>query len=408
MNKNTYRRVPSNPSAGNVASDATFATGQMDSNSLFTLNNASSQMVPARAAGKPAEGAQRMPKRTTKTSQKLALFPEDVLGVSQLPPEDISAVSLSQGHSAHIPPPLPHVVAKTAKEDLFYRVDKTTLPRATAYCTANSYKMDLLFEYLKSISSRFQTDPQRFDEAIYTPFRPEINEALEASILGQDLTDMISSRNADISDFKRIIAKDSSSHTDGDADFDASAQRFEDGRNDNVISVDFQAPLSKTAELILVPKHLLKKLSYYKNVVRRSTTPELFFFDYGVVVMWGLDEEEELRVLKDIRPYEDESIDHSDVEAEKFHYFYSRNQQPRIFNDIITLVSPTSSKMIKLTISHAFAQSVKLTLFEGLIEESIESTKHIPFEMAETGKINMHRKAINQKIGEVYGNKRIS
>lgn len=47
--------------------------------------------------------------------------------------------------------------------------------------------------------------------------------------------------------------------------------------------------------------------------------------------------------------------------------------------------------MIKLTISHAIAQSVKLALFEGLIENTIESTKHIPQFMAETGKIDMTR-----------------
>ena len=89
------------------------------------------------------------------------------------------------------------------------------------------------------------------------------------------------------------------------------------------------------------------------------------------------------------------------MEAEKFHYLYSRQQQARIYNDIITLISPTASMMIKLTISHAFAQSAKLTLFEALIEETIESTKHIPTVMAETGKIHMHRKAINKKIGQV-------
>ena len=57
--------------------------------------------------------------------------------------------------------------------------------------------------------------------------------------------------------------------------------------------------------------------------------------------------------------------------------------------------------MLKITISHAVAQSVKLTLFEGLIEESIESTRHIPRKMAKDGKIHMSRKAINQKIGQV-------
>lgn len=57
--------------------------------------------------------------------------------------------------------------------------------------------------------------------------------------------------------------------------------------------------------------------------------------------------------------------------------------------------------MLKITISHAIAQSVKLTLFEGLIEETIESTKHVPTIMAEEGKIHMSRHAINKKIGQV-------
>ena len=111
--------------------------------------------------------------------------------------------------------------------------------------------------------------------------------------------------------------------------------------------------------------------------MRRTTTPELFFFDYGVVVMWGLTEEEERAILEDIRPFEEDSIgkflnvyfsviiclfkfgldiDYDEIEPEKFHYLYSRQQQARIYNDIITLISPTSSMMIKLTISHACAQ----------------------------------------------------
>jgi uncharacterized Rmd1/YagE family protein len=58
--------------------------------------------------------------------------------------------------------------------------------------------------------------------------------------------------------------------------------------------------------------------------------------------------------------------------------------------------------MLKITISHAIAQSVKLTLFEGLIEETIDSTKHIPLKMAHDGKIHMSRKAINKKIGQLF------
>jgi uncharacterized Rmd1/YagE family protein len=47
--------------------------------------------------------------------------------------------------------------------------------------------------------------------------------------------------------------------------------------------------------------------------------------------------------------------------------------------------------MQKITISHAIAQSVKLTLYEGLIEDSIASTGPIPFKLAKDGKIDMSR-----------------
>jgi uncharacterized Rmd1/YagE family protein len=58
--------------------------------------------------------------------------------------------------------------------------------------------------------------------------------------------------------------------------------------------------------------------------------------------------------------------------------------------------------MLKITISHAISQSVKLTLFEGKIEETIENTRHVPLIMAEEGKIHMSRVAINKKIGQLF------
>ena len=58
--------------------------------------------------------------------------------------------------------------------------------------------------------------------------------------------------------------------------------------------------------------------------------------------------------------------------------------------------------MLKICIAHAIAQSVKLTLFEGLIEETIESTRSIPRKMAREGKFNMSRREVNKKIGELF------
>ena len=57
---------------------------------------------------------------------------------------------------------------------------------------------------------------------------------------------------------------------------------------------------------------------------------------------------------------------------------------------MITLKNP-GNYMVRVTISHAIAQSVKMTLFEGLVEDTIEATKDIPQTMAETGEVQMSR-----------------
>jgi uncharacterized Rmd1/YagE family protein len=48
------------------------------------------------------------------------------------------------------------------------------------------------------------------------------------------------------------------------------------------------------------------------------------------------------------------------------------------------------------------AQSVKLALFEGQVEITIDSTKHLPRTMASTGKVSLSNKSITKKIGELF------
>ncbi|KAI9004304.1 hypothetical protein CLU79DRAFT_782867 [Phycomyces nitens] len=132
-----------------------------------------------------------------------------------------------------------------------------------------------------------------------------------------------------------------------------------------------------------------------------NSLPEMFLFDYGVVVFWGMTLQEEQRVLKELEPFEDEKLESDDVETEAFNYHYNEYYQPRIYNDIITLRHP-SNYLVKLTIAHAIAQSVKMTLFERLIDDTINETKYIPQVMAESGTIQMSRTAITKKIGQLF------
>lgn len=130
-------------------------------------------------------------------------------------------------------------------------------------------------------------------------------------------------------------------------------------------------------------------------------TPELFLFDYGVVVIWGMTELQEQRFLKELAKFELEKLAADDMEAEFFNFYYTREYQARIYNDFIAL-RDKSNYMTKLAISHALAQSVKTSLFEELIASTVETCKDIPAQIANTGTIALSRTEINMQIGELF------
>ncbi|KAJ1343089.1 hypothetical protein BSLG_002115 [Batrachochytrium salamandrivorans] len=129
---------------------------------------------------------------------------------------------------------------------------------------------------------------------------------------------------------------------------------------------------------------------------------EVFIFDYGVVVLWNFSKTEEQQFLSMIRPFGIGLLSSEDIEIEDFHFQYDLAGpfQPRIFNDMITLKS--SSPLIKLTISHGLAQSVKLALFENAMEETIDGATPLPRMMAKYGQVKMSRIEIMKIVGQLY------
>jgi len=117
------------------------------------------------------------------------------------------------------------------------------------------------------------------------------------------------------------------------------------------------------------------------------------------VVCWGMTEVQERRFLSSIRRFEVERLAPNDVEKEDLNYYYANYS--RIYNDVITL-RKGSSYMTKLSLSHALSQSVKISLFEELISNTIEETKNIPEIISETGKIGMNHDEIMQQIGQLF------
>lgn len=154
-----------------------------------------------------------------------------------------------------------------------------------------------------------------------------------------------------------------------------------------------------------------KRVNYNNDFIRLSNKggeiyvsdkqPDLFIFEYGVIVMWGFTEREEKAFLSDLENYEMEKLAIENVQIENLNYYITQSYQPRIYNDFITL-NDGSNYFIKLSISHALAQSVKISLFEELVDNSIEDTQDIPQQIASLGKISMSKEDIMKSIGELF------
>lgn len=150
-------------------------------------------------------------------------------------------------------------------------------------------------------------------------------------------------------------------------------------------------------DLKKVPKKVHDEGGEIDTSYRRS---ELFIFQWGVVVMWGFLEKEEQRFLTELARFEKEKLADEDVEVEEFNYYITQSYQPRIYNDFFALRD--HNYLIKLSISHAIAQSAKVSLFEELVDNTISDTQDFPVMIAECGKINMSHEEIMKSIGELF------
>ena len=142
-----------------------------------------------------------------------------------------------------------------------------------------------------------------------------------------------------------------------------------------------------------------------------KTFAEMFVFSYGVVVFWNFTETQEKDILADLtfasspsggslslatRPQPEQ-----DFETEELHFEYNTAiPRPRLFNDMITLKS--GDHMIKLTMSHAIAQSTKLSFFEQRMSTTMLEAQYVPKRLALTGRLGMRREDVVKILGRLY------
>lgn len=336
------------------------------------------------------------PQRTTKNTQKLKLLPNPVTGeddewTDEAVPRDV----YSQ---------ITRIKEPTARRDAarLGKADRDRLPRVTAYCTANAYRLDGVMKFFKSRAKLRGTNPKLFDECVYSPYNYD-HETKKMNYQGHlNAEENIQLSPPPIENVTQRRFSDSELEVESRRDTPREHLLDMEDRDMNDHPQDLD--VSHSHDHHPQSSHALATTSLNHDTPDLNTTihtPEVFLFDYGTVVIWGMTPAQETRFLSEVSKFADSVLSAEDMQVENFNFYYTRDYQARIYNDFISLRDPRSY-MTKLAISHALSQSVKTSLFEDLVSETIAATSPLPAQIAQTGSVNLSRRQINMQIGELF------
>lgn len=366
---------------------------------------------------------QPMPSRTTKISEKLVLLPEtddkedvedeiesDTVLARRLHDEDDRPL---RDEELDVLRKRGGIRGKSYAERLPKVQRKDKVSRLTAYCTAQAFKMKATAEFLRQ---KHEAKTKLYDDCLYVIYAlPLMNGTDGYRVRGRPILKTPGSGKTVLDlEIERTEQRD---HHEGYFEDDAYTAPESPERPSHMRpgthrgqSPDDDGNKYPGSGFPHHPHHDDASSPMNRLAPNAKNFAEMFVFSYGVVVFWNFTEYQEKDILADLTFADAEDgislltrpLEQHDFETEEFHFEYSADvKRPRIFNDMITLM-PRSDHMIKLTISHAIAQSTKLCLFEERLGETMLDAQHVPKTLALTGELNMTRTEIVKILGRLF------
>lgn len=128
-----------------------------------------------------------------------------------------------------------------------------------------------------------------------------------------------------------------------------------------------------------------------------------YVFKFGCVVGWDLTRAERIAIVNILKTFIKQPLHTRADEFQDDDMTYVWGERPSIKQDNIHLVS--DSLLERLSHSYALSQSVKLSVFESVVDENIDSTRSLPESLAKSGTIKDNREDISKRIGELFINR---
>jgi len=375
----------------------------------FRRNSTTGQSLGLRVA------PQNVPRRSTKVSEKLVLIPEtidekleDELRDGTLPDdvdEDDRPLKDKELNELKVKGRLG---GKSYAERLPKERRKDKLARVTAYCTAQGYKLKATAAFLRE---RHGAKTKLYDDCLYTVYHlPLLPGAEGYRIRSSPVLKSPGGKAVLDEEIERSERRDYHEGYFEDTDTYGVRGGEESPRNESDEDrARREESAGKIREEMRNLAHGRRGDSPNRMAPDATTFGEMYVFIYGVVVFWNFTEHQEKDILADLtfsetltgislvsRPQEE-----GDFETEELHFEYSPLvDRPRVFNDMITLRS--GDHMVKLAMSHAIAQSTKLSFFEERMSQTMLDAQYVPKRLALTGQLGMSRKEIVKILGRLF------
>lgn len=343
---------------------------------------------------------QHIPSRTSKVSEKLVLLPEtDELDTEKAGfEEDETAPPKDEDLERRKTPGLQE---KSYAERLPKSKRTEKLPRVTAYCTAQAYKMRPTADFIRT---KHGARTKLYDDCLYVVYQLPLLPGHEGyRVRSSPVLKTPGGRSVLDEEIERYERRE---HHDEYFEEEQFQVKYTESGSPSPLSQEEPTPNGGTASPQESPRRNSSPTRVPPNALSFA---EMFVFSYGVVVFWNFTERQEKDILADltfstsethivlaIRPLPEE-----DFETEEFHFEYNPDiPRPRIFNDMITLRS--GDHMIKLAMSHAIAQSTKLSFFEERMSTTMNEAQPIPRRLALTGRLGMKREEVVRILGRLF------
>eukprot|EP01134_Creolimax_fragrantissima_P007080 CFRG7080T1 len=251
-----------------------------------------------------------------------------------------------------------------------------------AYCTSSWYHRRALFYHLKNryrYTPDSQSEVQLFPEMIYCRYRRQrLPDLRRYHSDGSAQVNTIRESSSEVMSYGSML---DNSVTMDNLVFDGVLRDSKQEEDDPWESNEIEEP--------------------HADYKPESMVKEIFYFDYGVVVMWGLAPEEQKEALEELHAFQSDSIaleSHNELE---FDIVVDSSVTQSVSDGTIFLHDMQDERM-RMTISYVLSQSVKLQVYEQIFAATIDRYLHLPSEIANTGWTGLSRRQSNALTGELY------